>query len=90
MLAKKIALMVLARALVSQLISISKPFNFVDNYVLSINEIDVSYTLQLTANGLRTVVGVVALLLVGMGRKLELEALKRKLPMVERTALEIK
>ena len=57
---------------------------------MSINKIDVSYTLQLTANGQRTVVGVVALLLVGMGRKLELEALKRKLPMVERTALEIK
>ena len=90
MLAKKIALMVLARTLVSQLISISKPFDFVDNYEISINEIDVSYTLQLTANGLRTVVGVVALLLVGMGSKLELEALKRKLPMVERTALEIK
>ena len=57
---------------------------------MSINKINVSYTLQLTANGLGLEIGVVALLLVGMERKLALEALKRKLPMVERTALEMK
>ena len=57
---------------------------------MSINKINVSYSLQLTANGLGLEIGVVALLLVDMGRKLALEALKRKLPMVERTALEIK
>ena len=57
---------------------------------MSINTINVSYTLQLTANGLGLEIGVVALLLVGMGRKLELEALKPKPPMVERTALEMK
>ena len=57
---------------------------------MHINKINVSYTLQLIANGLGLEIGVVALLLVGMGRKLALEALKRKLPMVERTALEIK
>ena len=56
---------------------------------MSINKINVSYSLQLTANGLGLEIGVVALLLVDMGRKLALEALKRKLPMVERTALEI-
>ena len=58
--------------------------------VMSINKINVTSTLQLTANGLGLEIGVVALLLVDMGRKLALEALKRKLPMVERTALEIK
>ena len=57
---------------------------------MSINKINVSYTLQLIANGLGLEIGVVALLLVGMGRKLALEALKCKLPMVERAALEIK
>ena len=57
---------------------------------MSINKINVSYTLQLTANGLGSEIGVVALLLVGMGKKLALEALKRKLPMVERAVLEIK
>ena len=57
---------------------------------MSINKINVTSTLQLTVNGLGLEIGVVALLLVGMGRKLALEALKRKLPMVERTALEIK
>ena len=57
---------------------------------MSINKINVTSTLQLTANGLGLEIGVVALLLVDMGRKLALEALKRKLPMVERTALEIK
>ena len=56
---------------------------------MSINKINVTSTLQLTANGLGLEIGVVALLLVDMGRKLALEALKRKLPMVERTALEI-
>ena len=55
---------------------------------MSINKINVTSTLQLTANGLGLEIGVVALLLVDMGRKLALEALKRKLPMVERTALE--
>ena len=57
---------------------------------MSINKINVTSTLQLTVNGLGLEIGVVALLLVDMGRKLALEALKRKLPMVERTALEIK
>ena len=56
---------------------------------MSINKINVTSTLQLTVNGLGLEIGVVALLLVDMGRKLALEALKRKLPMVERTALEI-
>ena len=57
---------------------------------MSINTVNVSYTLQLTANGLGLEIGVVALLLVDMGRKLALEALKRKLPMVERAVLEIR
>ena len=57
---------------------------------MRINTVNISYTLQLTANGLGLEIGVVALLLVGMGRKLALEALKWKLPMVERAALEIK
>ena len=57
---------------------------------MSINKINVTSTLQLTANGLGLEIGVVALLLVDMGRKLALEALKRKLPMVERAVLEIR